>query len=189
MEVLGVTDWIAVSAVVSSLLLFFYTRRTRKDPKRILDLGLIYMIFTAVDLGFMFHWMPMPAEQRVIAPEISWIGAIVLMFAAIVPTTPAKSVIAGLIAVSMNPLSMLIARARGAWHFDSATDVVLMHYPDYLLVGVAVVISRVVTSLGQQVARRGRWAATSSVSSSAAAEWVRSTRPRTGCWRARQQSN
>ena len=111
------------------------------------------MIFTAVDLGFMFHWMPMPAEQLVIAPEISWIGAIVLMFAAIVPTTPAKSVIAGLIAVSMNPLSMLIARARGAWQFESATDVVLMHYPDYLLVGVAVVISRVVTSLGQQVAK------------------------------------
>ena len=28
-----------------------------------------------------------------------------------------------------------------------------MHYPDYLLVGVAVVISHVVTSLGQQVAK------------------------------------
>ena len=152
-KILGVTDWIALSGVASSLLLFFYTRRTRKDPRRILDLGLIYMIFTAVDLGFMFHWMPMPVEQRVIAPQISWIGAIVLMFAAIVPTTPAKSVIAGLIAVSMNPLSMLISRARGAWHFDSVTDALLMHYPDYLLVGVAVVISRVVTSLGQQVAK------------------------------------
>ena len=48
---------------------------------------------------------------------------------------------------------MLIARARGTWHFESPTDALLMHYPDYLLVGVAVVISHVVTSLGQQVAK------------------------------------
>ena len=53
----------------------------------------------------------------------------------------------------MNPLAMLVARARGSWHFDSAADAVLMHYPDYLLAGVAVVISHVVMSLGQQVAK------------------------------------
>ena len=75
------------------------------------------------------------------------------MFAAIVPSTPAKTLAAGLIAVSMNPLSMLIARARGTWDFNPRPTPLLMHYPDFLLVGVAVVISHVVTSLGQQVAR------------------------------------
>ena len=34
-----------------------------------------------------------------------------------------------------------------------------MHYPDYLLVGAAVVISHVLTNLGRQVAKRARWAA------------------------------
>ena len=101
----------------------------------------------------MFHWDVMPADTA-ISPEISWIGAVVLMFAAIVPSTPGQDRWSpALIAVSMNPLAMLIARARGTWHFDSATDALLMHYPDYLLVGVAVVISHVVTSLGQQVAK------------------------------------
>jgi serine/threonine-protein kinase len=147
------TDAIAASAVLASILLFFYTRRPNRDPRRILDLGLLYMILTGIDLGFLFHWAPMPMEQSVIAPQISWIGAIVLMFAAIVPTTRSKSIIAGLIAVSMNPLAMLIARAQGKWNFESASDVLLMHYPDYLLVGVAVVIAQVVTSLGQQVAK------------------------------------
>ena len=88
-----------------------------------------------------------------ISPEISWIGAVVLMFAAIVPSTPAKTAIAGLVAVSMNPAAMLLARFRGTWNFNPATDALLMHYPDYLLVGVAVVISHVVTSLSQQVAK------------------------------------
>jgi serine/threonine protein kinase len=53
----------------------------------------------------------------------------------------------------MNPLSMLVARARGTWNFGPAINVIVMHYPDFLLVGVAVVISRVVTKLGQQVGK------------------------------------
>ncbi len=144
-------DAIAAVCVVVSLLLFGYTRQGGQSPKRILDLGLGYMVFTTGALGLVFHWHAMfPAHQ--IAPQISWIGAVVLMFAAIVPSTPAKTLVTGLIAVSMNPVAMLIARAMGTWHFATA-DALLMHYPDYLLAGVAAVISHVVTSLGQQVAK------------------------------------
>jgi len=53
----------------------------------------------------------------------------------------------------MNPISMLIARARGAWDFGPTTNVFVMHYPDYILVGVAVLIAHVVTKLGQQVTK------------------------------------
>jgi len=48
---------------------------------------------------------------------------------------------------------MLVARARGTWNFGPAINVVVMHYPDFLLVGVAVVIARVVTKLGPQVGK------------------------------------
>jgi serine/threonine-protein kinase len=149
---LGVPDAIAASAVAASLLLFLYTRRPNRDPRRILDLGLAYLVLTAVDLGLVFHWGMVPVD-RPIAPEISWIGAVVLMFAAIVPSTPLKTGIVSLIAVSMSPAAMLLARARGTWNFNPPTDALLMHYPDFLLAGVAVVISHVVTSLGQQVAK------------------------------------
>ena len=44
------------------------------------------------------------------------------MFAAIVPSTPTKMLVAGVIAVSMNPIGMLIARARGTWDFGTPTD-------------------------------------------------------------------
>jgi eukaryotic-like serine/threonine-protein kinase len=47
---------------------------------------------------------------------------------------------------------MLIAKARGTWDFGPSINVLLMHYPDYLLAGTAVLISRVVTKLGRQVA-------------------------------------
>jgi len=149
---LEVPDGIAAFSVLISWGLFSYTRKSDRDPKSILNIGLAYMVFTAFALGLTFHWAPMTVNQSV-APAISWIGAVVLMFAAIVPSTPKKTLLAGVVAVSMNPIAMWIARARGIWSFESPTDALLMHYPDYLLLGVAVVIAHVVTGLGQQVAK------------------------------------
>jgi serine/threonine-protein kinase len=146
------TDGIAVASALLSLALFFYTRKTKRSPRFILDLGLAYMVLTALALGVLFHWEHVPSDWP-ISPMISWIGAVVLMFTAIVPSAPIKTLIAGLIAVSMNPIGMLIARHRGAWDFGATSNVLLMHYPDFLLVGVAVVISHVLTNLGRQVAK------------------------------------
>src|SRR5262249_26664089 len=43
------------------------------------------------------------------------------------------------------------ARARGVWDFGPAWNVLVMHYPDYVLVVVSTIISGVVVRLGQQV--------------------------------------
>jgi len=145
-------DAIAAVSVVASLLLFAYTRMPDRDPQRILDLGLAYMVLIALALGLTFHSGPILPTLSV-APQISWIGAVVLMFSAIVPSTRTKMLIAGLVAVSMNPVGMLWARSQGYWDFGPASYALLMHYPDYLLVGVGVVISHVVTTLGRQVAK------------------------------------
>jgi tRNA A-37 threonylcarbamoyl transferase component Bud32 len=146
------TDAIAAASVIISLALFFYTRRDHQHPRFILDLGLVYMVLTSLALGLVIHWDPVSGPFHVF-PMITWVGAVILMFAAIVPNAPAKTLIAGLVAASMNPLGMLIAIARGSWDFATPGDVLLMHYPDYLLVGVAVVISHVVTRLSQQVTK------------------------------------
>jgi serine/threonine-protein kinase len=144
-------DLIAATAVIVSLALFFYTRRRDRDPRLILKLGLWYLVFTALDLGLMVHWFPPPHGS--LDPMLSWTGAVVLMFAAIVPTRPKQMLVAGLVAALMNPLGMLVGHARGIWDIGSWTSALMMHYPDFLLVGVAVVISRVVTRLGQQVTK------------------------------------
>ncbi|HEX6626811.1 MAG TPA: serine/threonine-protein kinase [Gemmatimonadaceae bacterium] len=148
-----VTDGIATISIVVSLALYRYTRSTHRNPQFVLDLGLWYLGYTALALGLMFHIGGPPPNYH-IQPEISWIGAVVLMYAAIIPTAPRKMLIAGLIAVSMNPLSMLIlGRVPGGWSFGSPWLVLVMHHPDFLLVGAAVVISHVVTKLGQQVTK------------------------------------
>jgi len=147
----GVADGIAATSVLVSVGVFFYSRGDR-DPRTVLDVGLGYMVFVAFALGQMFH-SSIFAHGTEIQPQISWIGAVVLMFAAIVPSTPVKTLLAGLFAASMNPVGMLIAKARGNWDFGPTSNVLVMHYPDFILVGCATVISRVVTGLGREVAK------------------------------------
>jgi eukaryotic-like serine/threonine-protein kinase len=146
------SDAIALVSVLTSLGLFAYIRRSDRDPRFILDLGLAYMVLTSAAAGQILHWDPMPRGTSLL-PAISWVGAIVLIFAAILPSTPTKMLIAGVISVSMNPIGMLIAKARGTWDFGPSINVLIMHYQDYLLVGVAVVISHVVGRLGQEIAK------------------------------------
>src|SRR3954468_3783051 len=146
------TDVIAVVMVIVSLALFAYTRKSKRDPAVILDIGLGYLVVSALALGMLWHVGTLPPGYQ-LTTQISWVGALLLMFAAIVPTPPLKMFAVGLLAASMNPIAMLIARARGAWDFGSPLVALLMHYPDYILVGVAVLISQVVTRLGQQVTK------------------------------------
>jgi len=145
-------DAVCGASALVSLALFFWTRWTDQDPRRVLDIGLGYMVFTAFGIGLVAHWQTPPAGMPVF-PIISWVGAVVLIFAAIVPSTPRKTLIAGLLAASMNPIGMLVSRARGTWDFGPTSNVLLMHYPDYMMVGISVVISHVITGLRQQVAK------------------------------------
>ena len=149
---MGSDEAFAAVGVSASLALYFFTRRTDRNPAFVLDLGLVYLVAIAFTIGLMIHWHPVPSSY-VPSPVISWVGVAVLIFAAIIPSTPTKTLVVGLIAVSMNPLSMLIARARGTWDFGAPANALLMHYPDYLIVGVSVVIAQVVRRLGQQVAQ------------------------------------
>jgi serine/threonine-protein kinase len=146
------TDAMVAAATAISLALYFYIRRSPHDPRWIMDLGLIYMVVNAFIAGVILHWDTPVADQK-LDPSLSWIGIMVLLFAAALPNRPAKVVGAGLICVSMNPIGMLIARARGHWHFEHVGQAWLMHYPDLLILGIAVVITRVVSGLGHQVAK------------------------------------
>ena len=51
------------------------------------------MMLTAFALGLSVHWYRPPPGP--VTPEISWIGVVVLMFAAIVPSAPSKTLVAG----------------------------------------------------------------------------------------------
>jgi hypothetical protein len=92
-----------------------------------------------------------------VAPMISWIGVCCLMFAAIVPSTPGEDPDRGSARRLDEPAGHAHRSVRAECGISVPTsNLLLMHYPDYVMVGIAVVISVVVTRLGQQVISRAR---------------------------------
>ena len=146
-------DAIALVSVALSLGLWLYLRSGAREPRRVMDLALLYMVAVAFAIGVMIHLGPPAGTRTGATPMITWTGPVMLMFAALVPAEPRRLLAAGLVAASMAPVGMLLGRLVGRYDFESAGSVLAMHYPDYLLLGVAVVVSRVVTRLGQQVTR------------------------------------
>jgi len=144
------SDYICGLYALGSLGFWLHVRRSHAPGRVLLDRGLGYLIFTSLGIGLMWHWDLMPFHGAV-APGFTWVGPLLLIFAAIVPTSPAKMLVAGLVAASMNPLGMFIAKWRGAWDFGPDYNVLVMHYPDYMLAVVAAVISSVVTSMGERL--------------------------------------
>jgi hypothetical protein len=150
---INITDLTGVVSVALSLGLFFYLRKGDRNPAAVINLSLAYMIVTALAIAFMLHWGMAPRDKLDVSPMITWIGPVILMFAAIVPAPPWKFFLAGFLAASMDPIGMVFAQASGVYQFGPLSNVLFMHYPNYLLLGVAVVISHVVTRLGRQVAK------------------------------------
>ena len=149
----GPTETICAIGVFVSLGLFLFLRIGKHDPEFVLDLALVYMVACAAGIGLMIHWGPATGAPADSSPTITWVGPVILMFAALIPASPWKMAIAGLLAASMDPLGMIVAQAEGAYHFGPLRNAFLMHYPSFLLAGVGVVISQVVNRLGRQVAR------------------------------------
>ncbi len=140
---------VVVGIALVSLGVFLYTRRSRGRPESFITLGLAYEVAVAAALGFINHLLA-PPEGLTAGPTLSRISFIVLIFPAFVPSTPRATLVTALIAASMDPLAM--ATVSAVRHLGvPAGHLLWMHITNYFSVGVAVVISHIITRLGREV--------------------------------------
>ena len=150
----GGTVWpqpgIGVSAagLVFSIGMAVLAHRLSGHPKKLLDIGLGFEVFTAALIGFLNQWAPVPPSG-----DISWNCAIILLYPTIAPTTPGKAVFAALVAASMDPLWYGVGVAREAVPDPSLADALFRFWPNYLCAVAAIVPSRIIGGLGRQVSR------------------------------------
>src|SRR5512141_323242 len=131
---LGIPDLIVVVSAAASLALWIFIRRSHRSPEFFLNLGLAYLVITCFSVALVMHW-GLPTVQH-LEPMISWVGVVILMFAAVLPVDPRKMLAAGLVGAAMSPVAMAITNVHGLGVADAAKIGMLMHYPDFLLAGI-----------------------------------------------------
>jgi len=141
-------DVVAALSIIGSVALARYTRRLTCNPRFALDLALGYEVLLAFGVGVVNQWEPM----RLLAGRLSWICVLVLLFPMLVPNTPRKTLLASLLAASMDPVGILIAHWRGA-EVPGFTAMLWNYLPNYVCALIAVVPSRIMVQLGRQVQR------------------------------------
>jgi hypothetical protein len=102
-------DIVGVISIAVSIWLWRYTRRLTCNPRLALDIALGYEVLLALGIGIVNQWEPM----RLLAGRLSWLCALILLFPMLVPNTPRKTLIASLIAASMDPVGIVVAHLRG----------------------------------------------------------------------------
>ena len=182
------SDALVCAGVATSLAVYFYLRRHQRDPEQTLNIGLAYMIVTAIIAGVILHWDPVPHSPTM--PVVSWLGILVLLFAATLPADPVKSAVAGLHRRLDEPDRHADRPGTGnvGVRFDAdGVDHALPRLPGRGRVSCH--LSGRARAWASRSPARAKWAATSWASGLAAVGWARSIGPPTGCWRDRRPSS
>jgi serine/threonine-protein kinase len=143
-------DTVGIVSIAVSLWLWHYTR-TRNcdcDPRWALELALWYEVLLALGIGIVNQWDP----QRLLAGRLSWLCILILTFPMIVPNTPRKTLIASVIAASMDPLGIIVAHARGL-DIPSFAVILWNYLPNYVCALIAVIPSKIMVRMGRHVQR------------------------------------
>ena len=132
--------------LAASLLIVSISRRPGMKPDVLLDLGSIYLVLTSLLVGFIEQW-----EPHVNQPNPSWIIVGIVLYPSIVPNTPRKTLITGLLAATMGPLALWITTLRGHEVHATLFNYLWAFLPNYVAAAIAVVPAKVIRGLGQQV--------------------------------------
>jgi serine/threonine-protein kinase len=137
----------AAAAILSSLAIYALSRRKSIDPCAILRLGVAYQLVIATAIALGRHFCPWQA-----AAERGWSGvaAWVIIFAVIVPGTPARTVWVSTLAVAIEPL-VLIATIAAGNPAPSARVLPAMFGPSVIAVLTATVAAHINYRMGRRI--------------------------------------
>ena len=137
---------ISVTGLAASLLLVFLSGPLSSEPELLLDVGSAFLVLTCLLIGLLEFWVP-----RFDVPHSQWLGISILAYSSIVPSAPANTLRVSLLAATMGPLALIVTRLRGVPFEASALQYGMAFLPAYLCAFFAVIPSRIIRQLGQQV--------------------------------------
>ena len=122
--------------------------RMRHRPELVLDFGLGFEVFNALVVSLVTEWYPRQDPQGV-----SWVCVTIVLWPAIAPSSPRKTLIAALAAATTIPIAIFYGLSIHPNPDMSWFILLWLILPGYLCAALAVVPSNVIRGLGKQVKR------------------------------------
>jgi eukaryotic-like serine/threonine-protein kinase len=142
-----VADVLAAVCILVSILVYRFAPIACQRAEALVNLGIAYEVVLAFSIGVINQW-----NLQVLAGRLSWICVLVLLHPMIVPGPPRKILLGALLAASMDPVGLIIARLRGL-DMPPMTALVWTYLPNYICAGLAVIPSHILSRLSRQVSR------------------------------------
>jgi tRNA A-37 threonylcarbamoyl transferase component Bud32 len=132
----------------ASLALAMVASRMKDRPELVLDLGLAFQVFNALIVSLVTEWFPRRDPQAV-----SWVCITIVLWPAIAPSSPKKTLIAALAAATTVPIGIFFGLSEHP--VPNADWFILLWFivPGYVCAFLAVIPAHVIRSLGKQVSR------------------------------------
>lgn len=129
-----------------SLATAYWVNTMRDRPSMAIDAGLVFEVVTALLVAFVTEWVP-----RSDTNAVSWICLLVILYPAIAPASPGKTLMAALAAATAGMIAIGFAMVRGVPFNPTLYEWMWLVIPLYLSAFLAVVPATVIRGLGRQV--------------------------------------
>ena len=132
--------------LLSAIAVWWIARTLRDRPELVLDIGLAFEVLSALLISLIGDYRPREDPQA-----ISWVCVTIVLWPAIVPSTPRKTLIASLAAATTVPLAIFLGRAAFPQPDQSFFLLLWFILPPYVCAILAIVPATVIRGLGRQV--------------------------------------
>lgn len=134
--------------LASSIAMAWAASRMKDRPELVLDIGLVFQVFNALIVALVSEWYPRQDPQAV-----SWVCVTIVLWPAIAPSSPRKTLLAAVAAATTVPLAILYGLSIHPNPDLSWFIFMWLVLPGYVCAALAVVPANVIRGLGKQVKR------------------------------------
>src|SRR6266540_7119063 len=128
--------------LILSLAAAYWVNTMRDRPAMAIDVGLVFEVVTALLVAFVTEWIPRTGTN-----SVSWICVLILLYPAIAPASPGKTLVADLAAATTDLIAIGFAMLRGVPFHPTAYEVMWLVIPLYLCALLAIVPATVIRGL------------------------------------------
>ena len=134
--------------LVASVAMAWLAKRFRERPELVLDLGLAFEVFNALLVSLITEWYPRQDPQAV-----SWVCVTIVLWPAIAPSSPRKTLVAALAAATTVPIALWYGLTIHPNPDINWFVLLWLILPGYVCAVLAVIPANVIRGLGKQVKR------------------------------------